>query len=47
MLCGHQYPKVLRKLLQELEFIAECMGVPLPFLPVHGEDEAKLLVHSE
>ena len=34
----------LRELSRELKFIAECMGVPLPFLPVHGEDEAKLFV---
>jgi hypothetical protein len=37
-------PEVLRGLSRELKFIAECMGVPLPFLPVHGEDEGKLFV---
>jgi hypothetical protein len=38
-------PKVLCKFLRELNFIAECMSVPLPFLPaVHGDNEAKLFV---
>jgi hypothetical protein len=37
-------PKVLPKLSREVKLIDECMGVPLPFLPVHGEDEAKLFV---
>jgi hypothetical protein len=37
-------PKVLRRLSLELRFSTECTGVPLPFLPVHGEDEANLFV---
>jgi hypothetical protein len=37
-------PKVLLRSARELRFITECTGVPLPFLPVHGEDEAKLFV---
>jgi hypothetical protein len=37
-------PKVFCKLLQELKFIAECMGVPLPLIPVLGEDEAKFFL---
>jgi hypothetical protein len=39
-------PKVLCDLSREkMKHVAECMGVPLPFLPARGEDEAKLFVH--
>jgi hypothetical protein len=37
-------PKVLDKLSSELKFIAKGMGVPLPFLPVHGKEEMQLFV---
>jgi hypothetical protein len=38
-------PTVLGKLSSELKFIAKGMGVQLPFLPVHGEEEERLFVH--
>jgi hypothetical protein len=37
-------PKVLGKLSSELKFVAKGMGVPLPFLPVHGKEEMQLFV---
>jgi hypothetical protein len=36
--------EVRKKFSPELKFICEAMGVEVPFLPVHGEDERKLFV---
>jgi hypothetical protein len=40
----HVDPKTLGKLSSEVKFIAKCMGVQLPFLPVHGKEEMQLFV---